>query len=97
MKSRVKHCDLRYFGSKDLPYGENALDVVGVVKVSQVNAVLDSLQHLVGDDNRLSKQFTAVNHSMPAAWISAGVRTSVIPDWSETIQRTRYSSAAEIS
>jgi hypothetical protein len=65
MEGGVKDRNLWEFLTEDLLHGANPLDVVGVVEWGQLDAILDSFQHLVGDDNRLAKQFAAMNHTMP--------------------------------
>ena len=64
---------------------------------SQINAVFNSLQHLGVDQRRLAKQFTSVNHTMPGGMDIGQPLDFCDSDRSPAIQRTRYSSAAEIS
>ena len=52
VKSSIEYCDLRRRLAEDLPQCPNSAQVVGVMERREVDAVLDSLQHLIVDDDR---------------------------------------------
>lgn len=42
----------------------DSAQIVGVVKRRQVNAVLNSLEHLISDRGGLREQFSAIHHAV---------------------------------
>ena len=52
VKSGIEYCDLWRRLAEDLPQCPNSAKVVGVMERREVDAVLDSLQHLIVDDDR---------------------------------------------
>jgi len=52
VKSGIEYCDLRRRLAEDLPQCPNSAKVVGVMERREVDAVLDSFQHLIVDVDR---------------------------------------------
>ena len=62
MEGGVEHGHLRHVLAHDGGAGVDAGDVGGVVERRQGDAVLQSLHHLVGDEDRLVESLAAVDH-----------------------------------
>src|SRR5580765_1879350 len=64
MERGIKDRHLGHVYAEYLPCRQNALDVVRIVERSQINALLNSPEHFIRDQRGLSKQFSAMHHSM---------------------------------
>ena len=64
VKSGIEDCDLRRRLAEDLPQRPNSAQVVGIMERRQVDAVFDSLQHLIVDDDRFLEQLAAMHHAV---------------------------------
>src|SRR5271165_4655511 len=64
VKRRIEHGHLGNVFAKKLTRRHDALDVVGIMKRSKINAVFNPLQDLAVDERRLREHLTAVHNAM---------------------------------
>jgi hypothetical protein len=64
VKRRIKYRDLRNLRAQQFAYRANSPKIRGIVQGSEVDAILDSRYHFVGDQDGIRKRFAAVHHSM---------------------------------
>ena len=65
MERGIEYRDLRRILAEQFPRRLNALYVIGIVQRRQIDAVFDPFQHLIVDERRFLKQFSAMHHAMP--------------------------------
>ena len=64
VKSGIEDCDLRRRLPEDLPQRPNSSQVVGIMERRQVDAVFNSLQDIIVDDDRFLEQLAAMHHAV---------------------------------
>src|SRR5512133_3460401 len=64
VKSGIEYCDLRRRPAEDLPQGPDSTQVVGIMEGREVDAVLDSLQHLIVDHGRFLEKLAAMHDTV---------------------------------
>src|SRR5689334_21773178 len=63
MECRIKYGDLRNLRSQQFAHGANSPKIRWVMQGCEVDAVLDSCHHCVGDQNRIRKSLATVYDS----------------------------------
>src|ERR1017187_7526838 len=64
VKSGIEHCYLRRRLAEDLPQRPNSSQIIRIVERREVDAVFDSLQHFIVDDDRFLEELAAVHYAV---------------------------------